>query len=541
MNQIAVANPRVKGVDSFAARCASAGVFSWSIQNGVISLNEPARLPSSVAAWLQSSDVQERLTAAACSQAADGSVSEPAPGWRACHLARAGHGSRGAGTTLLVALCRDPLTDHTLAFQRCCAEASLDPLDVSAEVAPFLHDSPAAIDRLFGLLRASHDDLARAARERGIINQFSERLAQAFEETNLMFRMARLLNSETDPLRQLQSACGQIGEVLPFGWLAIRFFPGVRLTDGGELAGATMSTGDLPCDLPVLERMIDGLIKAREPDDWTKILTPAQSPLAEMTGQEVLAEPIAHDGRIVGAILAGNKRGSDPDISSEEMQFLDATADFLGAFHENVSRFSEQHELFLGTLRALTGTIDAKDPYTRGHSERVASLAAQLAGVLKLPDKQIELFRVAGLVHDIGKIGVAEEVLRKPGRLTREEFEQIKQHPEMGYRILKDVESMSEALPGVMHHHEKWNGQGYPHGIAGEQIPLIARVLALADTFDAMSSNRSYRGALPRHEVLAEIARCAGTQFDPTLAPIFVDMDFSGFDQLLTNHARAAA
>ena len=197
--------------------------------------------------------------------------------------------------------------------------------------------------------------------------------------------------------------------------------------------------------------------------------------------------------------------------------------------------------LFVGSIRALLAAVEAKEPYTRGHSERVAHVAAQLAAAIGLPEKQVELYRVTGLVHDIGKIGVAEAVLRKPGRLEPEEFEQIKLHPEIGYRILRDVAAMHDAIPGVLHHHEKWDGKGYPHGLSGEQIPLIARVLALADSFDAMSSNRSYRSALPREKVLAEIARCAGTQFDPKLAPIFVGLDLTSFDELLATHAKAAA
>src|SRR5262249_27449643 len=162
----------------------------------------------------------------------------------------------------------------------------------------------------------------------GMITQFSDRLAQAFEETNLMFRMARLLNFESDPLRQLDATCGQIGHVLPFGWIVIRFFPGCQpVGAGGDLASATLCSGNLPCPQSDLISMIDELIDANAPDDWTKILIPGQSPLASLTGNEVLAEPIAHDGRIVGALVAGNKRGPDPDISSEEMQFLDGAAD----------------------------------------------------------------------------------------------------------------------------------------------------------------------------------------------------------------------
>jgi putative two-component system response regulator len=136
----------------------------------------------------------------------------------------------------------------------------------------------------------------------------------------------------------------------------------------------------------------------------------------------------------------------------------------------------------------------------------------------------------------VGKIGVPEAVLTKPGRLTDEEFAQIKLHPGIGYNILKDIPALTGVLPGVLWHHERWDGRGYPDKLAGENIPLIARVLALADTFDAMSSNRSYRPAIVRPKVLEEIHKNAGIQFDPQLAPMFVTLPFDEFDAALESH-----
>jgi HD-GYP domain-containing protein (c-di-GMP phosphodiesterase class II) len=198
-------------------------------------------------------------------------------------------------------------------------------------------------------------------------------------------------------------------------------------------------------------------------------------------------------------------------------------------------RFAEQQALFMGSLRALTAAIDAKDPYTRGHSERVAHVAGALSVALGQGDETAERVRIAGLVHDIGKIGVPETILckPKPGRLTDEEFEAIKKHPEIGYRILKDVDPFQDLLPGVLHHHERWDGRGYPHKLAGENIPMIARIIGLADTFDAMSSTRSYRPALPRDHVLREIERGAGTQFDPRIVEAFRAVNLAGYDELM--------
>ena len=126
-------------------------------------------------------------------------------------------------------------------------------------------------------------------------------------------------------------------------------------------------------------------------------------------------------------------------------------------------------------------------------------------------------------------------VLTKPGRLTKEEFDLIKKHPEIGYRILRDIPQLNDILPGVLHHHEAWTGGGYPSGIQGEEIPLVARLITLADSFDAMSSTRTYRNAMSRKDVLEEIQRCTGTQFDPELAPIFLKLDLDEYDNLVNN------
>jgi HD-GYP domain-containing protein (c-di-GMP phosphodiesterase class II) len=203
-------------------------------------------------------------------------------------------------------------------------------------------------------------------------------------------------------------------------------------------------------------------------------------------------------------------------------------------------RFAEQQALFMGSLQALTAAIDAKDPYTGGHSERVAFLSWSLARALGLGEDTADRIRVAGLVHDIGKIGVPEAILCKAGRLTDEEFEAIKRHPEIGHRILRDIDPFQDVLPGVLHHHERWDGRGYPHKLAGDKIPMIARIIGLADTFDAMSSTRSYRPALPRDHVLRELERGAGSQFDPRIVEAFKKVDLGGYDELLTRRPKAA-
>lgn len=382
-------------------------------------------------------------------------------------------------------------------------------------------------DRLAAVLTHFHADLLRAETDARSIDGFNEQLSQSYEEVNLIFRMARLLTSPGDPAQVVQTMCDELRTTLNYGWLAMAFEGGNKVL--APLRHATLHAGRLPCESAAFA--IDCAVPG--PADAGHVLLPSQHPLAARTGAEVLRERVLQDEVTVGVLVAGNRQGTDPDVTSNEIQLVEAAANFLGLFHQNAFRFAEQRQQFLGTLHALSAAVDAKDPYTRGHSERVGLLASQLAGVLGLDADTVEAVRVAGLLHDIGKIGVPEAILRKPAKLTDEEFVVIKRHPQTGYDILKVLPSLAFHLPGVLSHHERWDGRGYPHGLKGEAIPMIARLLGFADTFDAMSSSRSYRKGMDRDRVIAEIRRSSGTQFDPALVEAFVTLDFSEFDRTL--------
>jgi putative nucleotidyltransferase with HDIG domain len=175
-------------------------------------------------------------------------------------------------------------------------------------------------------------------------------------------------------------------------------------------------------------------------------------------------------------------------------------------------------------LSELSGAIEARDPYTRGHSARVTTVAEAVARALGWSEERLASLRIGGPLHDIGKLTLSDEVLRKEGRLDPLELEQIREHPRAGVRILLRLAALREAIPYVLYHHERWDGNGYPSGKAGEEIPLEARVLAVADAFDAMTSNRPYRRALTHDQAVAEVERCAGTQFDPQIARLFLEL-----------------
>jgi HD-GYP domain-containing protein (c-di-GMP phosphodiesterase class II) len=216
----------------------------------------------------------------------------------------------------------------------------------------------------------------------------------------------------------------------------------------------------------------------------------------------------------VGWLLAVNPLDDRP-ITSADIERLQHVGSLIVAQLSNAKIYTDLKELLFGIIRALTAAIDAKDPYTSGHSERVARIAVRLAEELRMPaGKRSDLY-LAGLLHDVGKIGIDDGVLKKSGPLTPEEFRRIQAHVEIGVTILKDLRKLHHILPGVRHHHESMDGTGYPDRLSGEQIPLEARILAVADSFDAMSSNRPYRRRLSLAQIDNILQQGRSVQWDP--------------------------
>jgi HD-GYP domain-containing protein (c-di-GMP phosphodiesterase class II) len=174
------------------------------------------------------------------------------------------------------------------------------------------------------------------------------------------------------------------------------------------------------------------------------------------------------------------------------------------------------------TLNAVVNTLEARDPYTRGHTERVTTIAKAIAGRMGLSDEELFTIEIGALLHDVGKIGVTDEILRKPGPLDSGEYEDIQEHPAKGRAILSNIAYLKGAIPCVLHHHERYDGSGYPERLAGADIPLPGRIISVADAVDAMTSNRPYRQAMPWRRALAELRRGAGRQFDPKVVRAFL-------------------
>jgi HD-GYP domain-containing protein (c-di-GMP phosphodiesterase class II) len=195
----------------------------------------------------------------------------------------------------------------------------------------------------------------------------------------------------------------------------------------------------------------------------------------------------------------------------------------LERFVEDLKRAAEENRaLFLGSIQMLAGAVDEKDPYTRGHSDRVTRYSLMIGKELNLPPAFMETLQISAQLHDVGKIGIEDRILKKPGALDAEEFEVMKTHTTKGANILRPVTQLAEMLPGIELHHEALDGRGYPYGLKGDQIPLLARVIAVADTFDALTTNRPYQHAFPPEEALKIINNLAGKRLDPVTVAALV-------------------
>lgn len=217
----------------------------------------------------------------------------------------------------------------------------------------------------------------------------------------------------------------------------------------------------------------------------------------------------------------GQSRGSESEFGTHEATLMESAAVLLATHAANCELFAEQEKTLVGVVTAMVNSLDARDPYTRGHSHRVAMIGQRLAQEIGLDQEEVEDIYLTGLLHDIGKIGVPDHVLLKNGPLDPEERKQIEQHTVIGHAILKPVKQLAKVLPGVLHHHERMDGNGYPHQLAGQNIPLAGRILAVADAFDAMTTSRPYRNAMPVVDAIQIMLEGVGTHWDDVVVDAF--------------------
>ncbi|MCF8043871.1 MAG: HD domain-containing protein, partial [Desulfarculaceae bacterium] len=243
-------------------------------------------------------------------------------------------------------------------------------------------------------------------------------------------------------------------------------------------------------------------------------LNPKNLIIRKYQPQAIVILPLTAQGGVIG-ILAADRPEGTAMVTSADRDYLEVFANQVALAIENARMYRDLKESFLSTVKSLAQALEAKDSYTRGHSERVTTYAVRLATRLKMPAPEVDMLRRLGMLHDVGKIAIDRQILNKPGQLSPEDQEMVRQHPSWGQSIIQPLKLSQGEIAIVRHHHERWDGLGYPDGLAGGGIPLPARVISVADAFDAMTSDRPYRNAMGLRDALNELERGSGTQFDP--------------------------
>ena len=236
--------------------------------------------------------------------------------------------------------------------------------------------------------------------------------------------------------------------------------------------------------------------------------------------RSIIAVPLISRGKIIGVAEVLNKR-QNQHFNKIDLEMFQSLSNQIAIAIENASLYKALDELFLSSIRAIVEAVDAKDPYTRGHSARVVEYSLMVGESLELSKDEIKKLEVSAILHDVGKIGIPDRILGKPGKLTFEEFTYMKKHPELGSAIIEPIAELKDLIPNILHHHERYDGNGYPSGLKAKKIPHYARIICIADSFDAMTSDRPYRKRLDNMVALEELAKNSGCQFDPILVKIF--------------------
>jgi HD-GYP domain-containing protein (c-di-GMP phosphodiesterase class II) len=374
------------------------------------------------------------------------------------------------------------------------------------------------------------------------IEKVGAELAQTYEELVLLHNLNTNMKVTEEDTNFLQMACDSLTDIVYVEGIAILLEKTVESDKKLVLtAGSGLIDIDEHMAAILYSRLVDEINSGREAlldsavyspfkYDWpSNVRNIIAVPLCSKEKRDShFAEETKAGNYVVGFMVAVN-RIDKPDFDSIDVKLFNSVAGGCAVFIENGALFMDLKELFIGSLKALTSSIDAKDKYTHGHSERVAFIsrwiAERVTEIEPLEQEQIYKIYLSGLLHDIGKIGIDESVLRKNGKLTEQEWEHIKKHPSIGAGILGVIKQMRDIIPGILCHHERIDGRGYPQGLKGERIPLAGKIVGLADSFDGMTSKRVYRDAMTVEEALEEIERGLGTQFDERIGRLFLNSD----------------
>jgi len=425
-------------------------------------------------------------------------------------------------------------------FARACGQADLDcevVADLCRKAARHDADEAETLCRVLEWLIRGQQAQTVAGEE---LRTLSTNLANTYEELSLLYRISGSMKVTQSNAKFFESVCGDLVEVMQLQAAAAVLSPRPRTGADPIVVWA----GDLPLTGEQLRQMADRYLAPRLHGSNRTMIDNHFAVHAGHLGAEVeqirslIAVPLMSAEHCKGILLGINKHSGE--FNSIDQKLISSICNQAAVFLENHHLFEDLQDLLMGLLHALTSSIDAKDPYTCGHSRRVAQLSRKLAELSGFDDSRAERVYLAGLLHDVGKIGVPEAVLCKAGRLTDEEYECVKLHPETGAMILGGIRQMEDVLPVVLYHHERPDGRGYPKNLTADQIPIEALIVGLADSFDAMTSSRTYRAAMPLESVMAEIRRCSGTQFDAHLVERLLSLDLEAYLQELRAATEAA-
>jgi HD-GYP domain-containing protein (c-di-GMP phosphodiesterase class II) len=356
--------------------------------------------------------------------------------------------------------------------------------------------------------------------------------ALAIEKSNLVSEMetrlkhmaaisivARSVTSHLNPKEQMLS-------LLEVGCALVHADRGVILIQeetSGELKQEA-ATGDAQwARAESFERIALWATEHQEPVSWNRGMRNPLFTDLQLDVEAAIVAPMLVRDQAIGVLAVGSSR-QGAIYSQDDLEVFKNFAAQSAVSIENTRLYERLQDTYLGIIGSLAAAIEARDPYTVGHSARVTQYAVAIAESMGLSNEEIEEIRLAGLLHDLGKIGVPDHILNKPGLLSEEEFTAIRMHPELSMRIIEPLPHLGNIIPIIYHHHERFNGHGYMEGKVGDQIPLGARIIAVADSYEAMTSDRPYRNALTREEAVAEIHQNAGSQFDPEVVRHFLDL-----------------
>ncbi|MDD2319700.1 MAG: HD domain-containing protein [Geobacteraceae bacterium] len=351
------------------------------------------------------------------------------------------------------------------------------------------------------------------------IEDLSSEVIRIYEELSLIQKISGRLGNEMDVERICRLMLEEADKILSVRTLFVMLLDADR--DELYTRFAIGSDGELMLGfrVPKTEGLIGHVFLQGEPVTVCDIAADGRFQLP-YPAKSVLCIPLIADTKPVGMLIATDKLSGE-EFWSQELQLMGIFAAEVSSALQKANLYEEINTLFLSTVEALATAIDAKDPYTYGHSRRVAELSVAIGNQLGMPKDRVRKLELASLLHDIGKIGTPESILRKPGMLKPDEYEKIKEHPAKGAEILLMITELREIVTWIRHHHEWYDGKGYPDSIAAEDIPLEARILAVADSYDAMTSDRPYRKGMPSDTVLKIMEQFASSQFDPAILNVF--------------------